>query len=415
MNRIVKLLKNLFIIGITTLTVTKVYAGYQVDLDKVLALKNLTAAPQVSLKNGQPFKADIGKLQPIFYDGLSYQGKPTKVYAWLGLPKEASEEKKVPAMVLVHGGGGTAWKEWVEKWNARGFAAISIAVEGQTDDMLSKKEKKGNWRWRAHDLPGPRRPGIYNDTKKKSLQDQWMYHAVADTVLAHSLLRSLPQIDSDKIGLMGVSWGGVITSTVIGIDQRFAFAIPVYGCGDLSEAGNKYGKALGNNEVYKNVWDPILRLNRAELPTLWMSWPGDQHFPLDKQASSYHTVTGDYMVSLIPGMAHSQKAAMKPEDSYAFAQSIVENGKPWAQKTDLNVNKNKVTVTFKSDKPLDAATLIYSTDTGVSGSKKWQEMPAKLLKENKSWVVTTTLPTDTKAWFVNIKSGVLTLSSDYME
>ena len=36
-------------------------------------------------------------------------------------------------MVLVHGGGGTAFKEWVEKWNARGYAAISIAVEGQTD------------------------------------------------------------------------------------------------------------------------------------------------------------------------------------------------------------------------------------------------------------------------------------------
>ena len=72
-----------------------------------------------------------------------------------------------------------------------------------------------------------------------------MYHAVADTVLANSLLRSLPGVDADKVGIMGISWGGVITSTVIGIDDRFAFAIPTYGCGDLSEAPNQYGKSLG--------------------------------------------------------------------------------------------------------------------------------------------------------------------------
>jgi cephalosporin-C deacetylase-like acetyl esterase len=47
-----------------------------------------------------------------------------------------------------------------------------------------------------------------------------MYHALADTMLANSLLRSLPEVDATKIGVMGVSWGGVITSTVIGLDER---------------------------------------------------------------------------------------------------------------------------------------------------------------------------------------------------
>ena len=48
---------------------------------------------------------------------------------------------------------------------------------------------------------------------------------------------------------MGISWGGVITSTVIGIDDRFAFAIPTYGCGDLAEVPNQYGKSLGNHDL----------------------------------------------------------------------------------------------------------------------------------------------------------------------
>lgn len=51
------------------------------------------------------------------------------------------------------------------------------------------------------------------------------HHATADRILANSLLRSLPEVDADRLGLMGISWG-VITSTVVGIDTRFAFAIP---------------------------------------------------------------------------------------------------------------------------------------------------------------------------------------------
>ena len=42
-------------------------------------------------------------------------------------------DSPVPGVVLVHGGGGTAFSEWVTEWTNRGYAAISIAVEGQTD------------------------------------------------------------------------------------------------------------------------------------------------------------------------------------------------------------------------------------------------------------------------------------------
>jgi cephalosporin-C deacetylase-like acetyl esterase len=61
----------------------------------------------------------------------------------LGSAYRPSAKGKVPGMVLVHGGGGTAFKEWVQKWNAQGFAAISIAVEGQTDVEREEGRKAG--------------------------------------------------------------------------------------------------------------------------------------------------------------------------------------------------------------------------------------------------------------------------------
>ena len=42
---------------------------------------------------------DQGPIQAIYYDGLDYQGKPTRVFAYIGIP-EAPEGKKLPGMVL---------------------------------------------------------------------------------------------------------------------------------------------------------------------------------------------------------------------------------------------------------------------------------------------------------------------------
>ena len=205
MNQIPKalILTLLLILPFTALSAS----DYSQQLEAVLALGNLTDVPKMRDANGVATTVAAGETKAIYFDALNYQGKPTRVYAWLGIPIGASAEKPVPGIVLVHGGGGSAFKEWVERWNARGFAAISIAVEGQTDEQI-KKRPPG--KWARHDWAGPSRKGIYADTGEP-FKEQWMYHAVADTVLANSLLSSLPEVNADKVGLMGISWGGIIT------------------------------------------------------------------------------------------------------------------------------------------------------------------------------------------------------------
>ncbi|MFC7337751.1 acetylxylan esterase [Haloferula chungangensis] len=379
------------------------HAGdFTAELDEVRALAGLTKPPVVTVADG--FEA-TGTVKPIYFEALDWKGSPTKVFAWLGLPKNTADP--VPGIVLVHGGGGTAFKNWVELWNQQGFAAISIAVEGQTDVKTGKS-------WNRHSWAGPSRNGIYGDSDE-ALKDQWMYHAVADTVLANSLLRSLPEVDAEKVGVMGISWGGVITSTVMGIDDRFAFAIPVYGCGNLATAGNQYGRALGNNALYQKVWDPMIRLADARMPSLWFSWPGDQHFPLDLHAGCYQAAKGPHLVSLIPGMGHGHGAGWRKPDSYAFAKSIVADGKPWCEQTGISLDDGNARVEFRSKKPFEKALLVTTSDSGITGGREWQESPAELSKDGDTWVVTATLPEKTTAWFVNLKSGDLTASSDFQE
>ena len=68
-------------------------------------------------------------INSLLFEGETYKGKPTEVFAYYGLPEKKSKLEnlgKYPGIVLVHGGGGTAFKWWVEK----GYAAIAIDFGG---------------------------------------------------------------------------------------------------------------------------------------------------------------------------------------------------------------------------------------------------------------------------------------------
>ena len=296
----------------------------------------------------------------------------------------------------------------MQKWNAQGFAAIAIAVEGQTDSRVppGPKTESNPQGWQRHDASGPARKGIYGDSAEP-LADQWMYHAVADVVLANSLLRSLPEVDASRVGVCGISWGGIITSTVVGIDTRFAFGIPIYGCGALDRAAENYVRALRENRIYREVWEPLLRLPRATMPLLWLTGPRDVHFPLDVQQASYRIAPGPRLVSVPFDMKHSHPAGWNPPDSYAFAKSIVETGRPWARFLHQEIREGVAAATFAITPAVSAATLISKRDAD------WEESPAKLETTPGRVTASAPLPAGTTAYYFNVDAGGLTVSSEY--
>lgn len=367
--------------------------------EQVAALGELKSPPPVYAADGF---TSVGTIKPIFFEGRSYQGRPTRVFAWLGLP--AKSTGKVPGVVLVHGGGGTAFKEWVQKWNEQGFAAISIAVEGQTDERLP--EAPGGAKWKRHANAGPARNGIYGDSAAP-LTDQWMYHAVAGTVLANSLLRSLPEVDATRVGVCGISWGGVITSTAVGIDTRFAFGIPIYGCGRLDHAAENYVRALRDNPLYYEVWEPLLRLPRATMPLLWLTGPRDEHYPLDVQQASYRAAPGPRQISVPFDMKHGHPPGWLPPDSYAFAKAVVETGRPWARELTQKNQEGLAQVEFALTRTVRRAVLIFKSDAD------WKQIPAKLETNSGRAVASAAVPVGTSAYYFNLDADGVTLSSEF--
>jgi|GEM_PF-252647 len=325
-------------------------------------------------------------IRAVFFDGLPWKGKPTRVFAYIGIPDHQPGEK-VPGMVLVHGGGGTAFAEWVKLWNSRGYAAIAMDTCGCTPGGTHGKRPR-------HEHGGPAGWGGF-DQIDEPMEDQWPYHAVADVILAHSLLRSLPEVDPHRIGLTGISWGGYLTCIVAGVDNRFRFAVPVYGCGFLGDNSTwlPQFKKMGAAKATKwlKLWDPSNYLPRARMPFLWVSGSNDFAYPMDSLQKSYRLTPGPHTLCLRVRMPHGHGGpGEKPEEIRVFADHVLKGGPPLARITTNN--------SFESVIPIVKAELNYTKDTGAWKERRWETIPAHLASNR----FTAAIPPDATVWYFNL-------------
>lgn len=319
--------------------------------DTVLAAPQFYPAPEM----------DQGPMRAIFYDALPYGGHPTRAFAYLAVP-EVPSGQKLPAMVLVHGGGGTAFHEWAKIWYDKGYAAIAMDLEGQIPQNDFPDRPR-------HAFSGPVRTGMFDDEAKQRTE-QWMYHAVADIMLANSLLRALPEVDSARIGLTGISWGGVLSSLTAGVDDRFVFAAPVYGCGYLYDSKGYFNRMGAKDDAtleLRKYWDPARYFTDAPIPMLWVNGDNDPHFSVDTMSRSHVSAGPESILSIHPKMPHGHGVSWEPDrvpEIYALADHLLKGtGAPLARITKQPEveESGAVVLHFESEQSIASATLNYLT------------------------------------------------------
>lgn len=318
----------------------------------------------------------ITGVKPIWIEGEMWQGKPTRIFAWVGLPKGACADKKVPGMVLVHGGGGTAFATWVKLWNDRGYAAIAMdtcggAPRGERDGKAHPRHPwSGPYGW--HDARG------YPDGP---LADQWPYQAVTAVIRCHSHLRSLPEVDAERTGLTGISWGGYLTSITMGVDHRFKFAVPVYGCGwyDLNQpiwhsvagGGKKFDHWLEN-------WDAKHFIGDTRCPVLRCNGNLDKYYTMEMTRLSTEALpkTTPSHLSIKHRMSHGHPPAGDPKEITAWADYYLKGGaKPLSVvKTDLTNGRLTAQLDPGADEAVSAELLYVTVVRPVPPSKEFSNV-----------------------------------------
>jgi len=342
-------------VGCTTVPKASRFAGPW-DLNVLRAVPAAAFGPRTNL------------VQEVYYEGEPFQGKPTRIFAYYARP--AVGNGPFPAMLLVHGGGGKAFREWAEHWAQRGYAALAMDLAGHGP---------------AGRLPdgGPEQDdqNKFRDFTPNDANQMWTFHAVAAVLRGHSLLAAQPEVDRHRIGITGISWGGYLTCIVAGIDDRLRVAVPVYGCGFLNDNSVWLDRFARMSEVQRQRWvdyfDPSRYLSGVNRPILFLNGSNDFAYPLDSYQKSYGLVEGPMTLAVRVRLPHGHIWTFREVD--CFVDNVLKDGEPLPKLKPMKITAGVVTSSYVSKIPVTKAELNYTSDTGEWQKRLWKSVPVEMV------------------------------------
>ncbi len=217
--------------------------------------------------------------------GEYYVAKPEKLVlkkespidGWVLKPKDFDPNKKYPAILDIHGGPKTAYGELfyheMQVWANEGYFVMYCNPRGS--------DGKGN---------------EFADLRKNFGKID--YEDIMDFV--DLVLSEYPNIDSDRLGVTGGSYGGYMTNWIIGHTDRFKAAASQRSISNwitevcASDYGIDFPIEQEFDDLYhceKELWEmsPLKYSNEAVTPTLFIHSIEDYRCPID-EAIQYYTV-----------------------------------------------------------------------------------------------------------------------------
>ena len=242
-----------------------VYVSY---LQKFKPIKLTEINPQLK-------EFTLGKTEIIRWkseDGMEMEGLLVK-------PVNYDPNKKYPLLIIVHGGpAGVFSYRFLPRRSAypiQTFAGLGYAVF----------------------MPNPRGSGGYGEKFRRANFRDWGGMDYKDIMTGIDYLIEKGIADPDKLGIMGWSYGGYMTSWVITQTDRFKSAsvgagvtnlFSMYGQTDIPEFMECYFGALPweDSEVYENH-SAMYFVNKAKTPTLIQHGEKDVRVPLPQGQELY--------------------------------------------------------------------------------------------------------------------------------
>lgn len=241
------------------------------------------------------------------FKSVAYNAKAeTWVFGAIGMPNAVKYPKPAqgyPAVILIHGGAMYVNVDWINYWTNKGFVALAFDVFGNQLDANGAKAVN------SEGGPGEN-DGPLNDNPD-NVANSWMYHSITNAILCNNLLRANADVNSQQIGVTGISWGGVVTNVLSGVDKRIASFAPVYGAGYLYEDeawASRGGYYWNANATDKQRWidtfDPSTYLAYSTKPMLFVSGIDDVWFSPKIRMKSAQLAKGKVFYSQRSDLGH---------------------------------------------------------------------------------------------------------------
>jgi dipeptidyl aminopeptidase/acylaminoacyl peptidase len=278
--------------------------------------QNVQQVKKIESKN----LVDVMDFNVSIMDGV-YLAKPQKISivsngdsvdGWVLLPEDFDSKKPYPAILDIHGGPKTVYGEVyyheMQVWANMGFVVMYCNPHGS--------DGKGN---EFADIRGKYGTIDYEDVL-----------AFTDEVL-----RNYPNIDVNRIGVTGGSYGGFMTNWIIGHTDRFKCAATqrsicnwtsFHGVSDIGYffTPDQAGASILNMEQHDKLWfhSPLRYASNFKTPTLVIHSKADYRCPIDQ---------GYQMITALKEMKVDSKMVIFNNENHDLSR----NGKPKARQKRL--------------------------------------------------------------------------------
>ncbi len=362
---------------------------------------------------------------------------PSEIYAVIAAPTTPGPH---PGLLVLHGGGGTAEVEKALAWAERGYVAVALDEPGIAEPTKLTLST------------GPWSSFTYGDHRwTANPEDSVIFDAVVAGLQGLALLRAQPGVDRARIGVVGISWGGYLTTMVCSLaGDRVRAGFSVFGCGfydRTSSWSNMVARSAAEQEAWLRVLDPGRRASGmtaaffiAGAANDFFYYPQAVQATLDAlpgEKNHLYAPNANHQVPLPGGMA---PPTVRPEDFVPtpfqphptpggtrtnwlamevpyFAYHLKGEGQPLPKVTVVpTADPRQVAVTVTTPHSLNAVTVAWAAADPDVKTRLWTSVPTTRDSEGR---YRATLPETATTWFaiasderpVTVSSDLVTIAS----
>jgi len=334
----------------------------------------------------------------------------SKIFAVVAKP---SKPGVFPGLLILHGGGGSAEIGKAIKWAKRGYIAISLDLPGI---MNAQKNERSQGYWK--ELPY----GANRFVAAPSAQNSVLFDAVVAGLQAMSLLYSDKDTQPGGIGVIGISWGGYMTTMLAGLKPDYVkAAFSIYGSG-YYDVGSTFKKNLDamdakERQVWLKYLDAGRRAKFIRSPYFIAAATNDRWFYPPAVMATLNAVSGEANHVFAPNVSHQINISggsnegnltgwTKMEELF-FDYYLKGNGGPFPKIHSEQLNQQKITFKVRATNKVSSASVHVSIGDHPWPDRGWEEISATHLVGG---LYEATLPLDALKeggfWYASISNGL---------
>ena len=243
------------------------------------------------------------------YESVTYKGADgNDIQMWVHYPAGFDKSKKYPLFLLIHGGPHNAIGDSFSfRWNAQTFASWGYVTAWPN----------------FHGSSG------FGQDFADAINPDWRTKPLADIQAATRYFEAQPWIDTERMVAGGASYGGYLTSVLLGTEHPFKALLihaAVYNMysqmsADFAVHGTRFGGYWENPEIYKSI-SPHYHADKFNSPTLVIHGQLDYRVPVGQGFELFRTLQTRGVESRMIYFPDENHWILKPNNSIYWYNQV---------------------------------------------------------------------------------------------